>query len=89
MRVILQIRPEAARDLGARKLGTPEAKEVAEAAGEMGVSLEPMHPGVEDPTLAQFFTVQVTDDAVEQVIERLRNCEAVEAAYIKPPEGTP
>lgn len=89
MRVILQIWPEVARDLGAQKSATPEANEVAEAADEMGVSLQPMHPGVEDSTLAQFFTVQVPDDAVEQVIERLRNCRAVEAAYIKPPEATP
>jgi hypothetical protein len=88
--VIVQIRPEAARELGERRTETPGAKEVAEAASALGVSLEQMHPGVEDESLAQYFTVEVPEhDAVKAVVERLMKCEAVEAAYVKPSEGMP
>lgn len=88
--VILQIRPEAARELGGRRAETPEAKEVAETATALGVSLEQMHPGVADESLSQYFTVQVPEDAAAaEVAERLRGCEAVEAAYVKPSDEAP
>ena len=90
MRVTLQISPEAARKLHRGEHSTPATREIAEAASGMGVSLEPMHPGVEDAELAQYFTVQVPDTTTaEEVINRLRSCEAVEAAYLKPPETMP
>jgi hypothetical protein len=49
-----------------------------------------LHPGREDPLLAPYFTVEVPDAATaERVIAGLQNCEAVEAAYLKPPEAMP
>jgi hypothetical protein len=45
---------------------------------------------VEDPRLASYFTVEVPDHVTaERVISRLQNCEAVEAAYLKPLDEAP
>ena len=88
--VILQVRPEAARELGRQRFETPGAKEVAETVNAMGASLEQMHPGVADATLAQYFTVEVPEEtAAKEAIDRLMNCEAVEAAYVKPSDELP
>jgi hypothetical protein len=63
---------------------------IVQATTELGVTLEPMHPGVEDPSLASFFMLEVADLAsAERVIARLQGCEAVEAAYLKPPDALP
>jgi hypothetical protein len=88
--VILQVRPEAARELGGQRFETPGAKEVAETVHALGASLEQMHPGVSDMNLAQYFTVQVPEEtAATEAINRLLNCEAVEAAYVKPSDEMP
>jgi hypothetical protein len=57
---------------------------------DLGISLEPLHPGAEDPHLSLYFKVKVPDHATAtKVINRLLNCKAVEAAYIKPSDELP
>ena len=88
--VILQVRPEAARELGGQRFETREAKEVADTVSALGASLEQMHPGVADDNLTQYFSVQVPDEAdAKEAVDRLRNCQAVEAAYVKPSDELP
>jgi hypothetical protein len=88
--VIVQVRPEAARELSGQRFESPGAKEVAETVSALGSSLEQMHPGVSDATLAQYFTVQVPEEsAARDAVDRLLNCEAVEAAYVKPSDEMP
>jgi len=90
MRVTVHVNQEAAVKLRKHQHNTPQTREIAEVADDLGVAIEPMHPDVDDPDLAQYFIVQVPDStAAEEVIKRLRNCEAVESAYIKPPEAMP
>jgi hypothetical protein len=69
---------------------TPEAREIVKEIKDAGADLAPMHPGAQDAELAKYFTVDVADDATaEKVIDRLQNCRAVEAAYLKPPAALP
>jgi len=61
-----------------------------EAVKELGVVLEPLHPGVEDIRLAQVFKAEVSDPAMaEKAISRFQSCSTVEAAYLKPPDELP
>lgn len=55
-----------------------------------GFTWEPMHRDTEDPYLQSYFVVEVPDNATAQrVIDRLRQSEAVVAAYVKPPDELP
>jgi hypothetical protein len=90
MRVTTQLRREVAPTFHHRQSPTTASAELSRVTEELGVVLEPMHPGVEDPRLASYFTVEVPDHVTaERVISRLQNCEAVEAAYLKPLDEAP
>lgn len=90
MKVIVHLHPEARFNSDSQQQTSLQASEVAEGVKDLGVTLEPIHPGVESPRLANSFAVEVTDAVTaEQVINRLQCCEAVEAAYLKPPEALP
>ena len=54
------------------------------------LALSPVHPGATDPTLAAAFTVNVSDEGVaDRLLGELQSHQAVEAAYVKPPESLP
>jgi hypothetical protein len=90
MQVILRVRPELALALHGRQLSSSESEEILQTATELGVTLSPMHPGTEDPSLASYFTIEVPERATaEEVIARLNHCHGVEAAYLKPPDELP
>jgi hypothetical protein len=73
-----------------REPQSADAIELLRAADELGVKLEPMHTGTRDPQLQTFFTVEVPDSqAAEHVINRLQQCSAIEAAYLKPMDELP
>ena len=56
-----------------------------DALARLGVSLRPMHPGVEDADLARYFTLSgVSGKEGEKVLVALRDLDAVTAAYGKP-----
>ena len=90
MKVTVHIRPDVDFDSNKQQQATRQAREVVEATKNLGVVLEPMHPNVEDSRLANSFAVEVPDAATaEKVISQLQNCDAVEAAYLKPAEAMP
>jgi transcriptional regulator with XRE-family HTH domain len=90
MQVIVQVSPEVAQVLRGESSPTPETQTLSEMAKDLGVSLEPLHPGVDDPLLARFFTFQLPDRAAsERAFERLLRLKGVEAAYAKPPDEMP
>jgi hypothetical protein len=61
-----------------------------ECSGKMGLQLRPMHPNANDPFLMPFFVVYVTQEAdVSEILNKLRDCPGIEAAYTKPPDETP
>jgi len=91
LQVNIHVRPEAAKELHARRHHTAEAREIAQAAKDAGTgNLEPVHPGAQDTELVRHFSLEVPDaETAEEVIRRLQNCKAVEAAYLKPPAALP
>ena len=90
MHVTIQVSADVAHIVHEGGSPTTESRELLKIAEELGVSLEPMHPGAEDPLLAPYFRVEVSDSATaERVIAHLRQSKTVEAAYLKPPDELP
>jgi hypothetical protein len=90
MHVTIRLRPDAALTLHGRQPPTSESEELLQTVEQLGMRLEPMHPGAAEPHLASYFTVEVQDPATaERMIARLQHCPAIEAAYLKPPDELP
>ena len=89
MRITVKVRPEYASALQGREQPSGEVDALLERADRLGVSLEPVHPGERDPSLAGYFTVEVPDERAEGVLASLQASDAVEAAYVKPAEEPP
>jgi len=57
---------------------------------ELGVTLEPVAPGIDDPHLARYFQATVgSDDEAAKVATKLNDVAGVTAAYMQPPMGLP
>ena len=85
--IYLQLELAAARALHTGR-PHPPADEVARMAGALGLRLEPLHPGAPDELL-HYFVARGEAVEVERALAALRQCRAVEAAYIKPPDEAP
>jgi len=87
MYVTIRLRPDA-RTATDESSGLP-ADLAAEAEG-LGVRIVPMHPGVVDDELSQYYYVELDDPGrAVDVADRLAHVPSVDGAYIKPPEGPP
>jgi hypothetical protein len=90
MHITVQVRPDVATALTRPQASSPETQQLLSMAKELGVTLEPLHPGTRDPTLATYFHVTVPDAATaERVLARLRQSATVESAYLKPADALP
>ena len=90
MQIMLKIKPEATEALQKQQGTTDASRTLLQTAEELGVTLEPVHPGETDPTLAPYFAVEVADvEEAEQVRARFAGVDATEAAYLKPPDYLP
>jgi hypothetical protein len=97
MRVMLQLREDAARELqeqSGRSAGSQQresdTQELLNAAAELGVRLEPVHPGQTHPLLTPHFLVEIPNrEAAQRVIDKLSRFKTVEAAYLKPDDELP
>ena len=90
MQVRLQVQQEAARMLRRHLFTSPASAELVNKAQQLGVTLQPLRVRSETSPLASGFTVEVPDRATaERVIEGLRDCDAVEAAYFVPSDELP
>ena len=88
--VTVQVSRDAALALHRQGPVTADAEGLLQTADELGVELKPMHYGASDPALITFFIVEVPDsETAEKVIARLRQCKAIAAAYVKPPDEEP
>jgi hypothetical protein len=65
------------------------ADAVLARAAELDVALGPLHPGTADAELASYLSGHVDDAVADGVIERLRRCDGVEGAYVKPAGAPP
>jgi hypothetical protein len=98
MRVMVQLREDAAMQLQQGQsghhtesaTGGSETEELLNVVAELGVRLEPLHPGQTHPLLMPHFMVDTPNrETAEKVIERLSRFKSVEAAYLKPDEELP
>ena len=88
--VILRVQPEAARELHRGHPPTSQTAELLRVLQELGLTLHPIHPGIDDADLMRYFALQAPDAARgEEASRRLRQCSAIEAAYVKPPAEPP
>jgi hypothetical protein len=79
--IVVEVTPELARAL--RRETTVEEERAA--VGEPQLTLEPLHPGVDDPALACYFVVRLPEAGpAEDVVKRLRERPGVRSAYLKP-----
>jgi len=90
MAITLQLQPDVANALHENRADQPLASELTGLASELGVTLRPMHPGVDDASLRTFFLVEaVPAEQAETLAARLRRARAVQSAYIKPADELP
>jgi hypothetical protein len=90
MQVMIKVKPEVSAALQTEQDVTEASSTLLQAAQELGVTLEPVHPGETDPTLAPYFAIEVADHAkAEEVRARFDSIDATEAAYLKPPDYLP
>jgi hypothetical protein len=90
MQVMVKVKPEASAGLQREQDTTEASNTLLQAAQELGVRLEPVHPGETDPTLAPYFAIEVGDPLkAEEVRARFDSLDATEAAYLKPPDYLP
>lgn len=87
MYVTVRVRPDVVAALRDRRLARPDIRDALRTIDELDLSLEPMHPGIDDPQLASYFQVDVPDQrTADRVAAKLRTSPAIEAAYVKPRE---
>jgi len=90
MQVTIQVSADVARALHQQSPPTAKSETLLRMVDTLGYALEPMHRDTDDPNLQSYFIVEAPDSATAQrVIDRLRESEAVEAAYVKPPDELP
>jgi hypothetical protein len=67
-----------------------KARAIVELVHRAGSRIAPTHPGVTEPPLSTFFTIEGLDHAtLGALAERLRALSGVEAAYVKPADELP
>jgi len=90
MQVMLQLQPDAAQLLRNPTRTSSASAELLQKARELGVALRPLLAASANSPLATGFSIVVPDRATaDRVIESLRRCVAVEAAYLQPPTELP
>lgn len=69
---------------------TADTVELQEVLTEFNLSVEPVHPGIDDATLIKFFIIKAPDKATaDQVVRDLLKLKSVEGAYVKPAASLP
>jgi hypothetical protein len=89
MDVVVQLSPDTAR-LEATSSQKHPLTAVRKALGKHARTLEPVHPGIDDPELSNTFRVRVPDaKSAAKVVEAVRKVPSVTAAYVKPQDEAP
>ncbi len=87
--IVIIVNIEVATALHAGQSGVDTAA-LLECSRKMGLQLQPMHPDANDPFLIPFFVAYVPRDAdLSEILNKLRDCPGIEAAYTKPPDELP
>lgn len=90
MRVSIKLNPASAAELTGKAPASQSTRSLLAAAEEAGVVFEPTHPGVDDAELRTWFHADVADPASgDELLSRLQTEEAIESAFVKPPDEPP
>jgi hypothetical protein len=77
--ITVQVFPDSLRDVQAGR------GSLVELVNKSGLRLVPMDPGAPAESLKRYFLVSVPGaTALESILEQIRACPSVEAAYVKP-----
>src|SRR5262245_47560364 len=88
--ISVQLRPDVARALSNRGPKTRESAAVVDAAARLGVALEPLHPGADDPLLSPHYVARATGAESPDALRRaLAKVPGIEGAWIKPADEPP
>jgi len=88
--VTVQTREDIAQDLVKDQPELPDTKKLRAVLSELGLYVQPLHPGTEDPELStQFFVSVPNEELAVEVSRRLRESKVIEAAYVKRPGAPP
>jgi hypothetical protein len=97
MRIVIQLEPDAAREVHALQRttrgtapGRLRAAPVFALLEKFGLQLDPVHPGTRDPSLAVYFTIEIADQrTADRLLQDLQQMKVVDAAYLKPEDELP
>lgn len=90
IQVTIKVSADVARALHQRGPSIAESEKLLRTIETLGLKLEPMHHGTNDPNLQSYFVVDVPDHATAQIVmDRLRQSKEIKAAYVKPPDELP
>jgi hypothetical protein len=90
LRIVVVLTTNLARKLQEDSAHSEVSNEHFQCLDRIGLQLEPIHPRSNDPNLMKYFAVDLPPDAaITELLEALRNCRAVEAAYFKPSDELP
>ena len=90
MQITVHLRSDVARELAERSPPTAATKELQQTISRFGLTLQPLHPGTDDPDLRAQFWLEVAEQVTaNQVIQALLQLKATEGAYCKPPDALP
>lgn len=89
MDITVAVSLEAAQAL--QHLAAPNAAShaIQLVAQDLGIKLQPLHPGIHDVDLVKYFFIQAaSEQQAQSIIDAFLKCPSVEGAYVKP-EGEP
>jgi hypothetical protein len=78
--IVVKLAPSAAAER------SDQRRRLGARAAELGIELEPVDPAGTDRELGAYLVARVENDeaVLDAVVEQLRSCDGVEAAYTKP-----
>ena len=87
MQVTVRVNLKVAYQLHERSPPGKESEEPLKILKTLGLKLQPMHPGTENPDLIKYFIIEVQDmESANIVFDRLKDISGIEAVYVKPPD---
>ncbi len=90
MDISVHIRPNAVAGLREGRTLGDETHELLKAAHELGIKFKPVFPVASTPEEAGQYFVQVEKSSdVNRIVEKLKQCAAVESAYHIPSADRP
>jgi hypothetical protein len=70
-----------------KKKTSANAKKIIDAVQKLKGKIKPLHPGIDDSTLASYFIVEIANSAdSKEAITALNQLPGITAAYVKPKE---